>query len=158
MSSEWLDLLQQIFQVCIIPLLGVLTAFIVKYVNAKSAEMSAQTDDALMKKYITMLSETITACVIATNQTYVDALKDQNAFELEAQKAAFEMTKNAVMEILSADAKKYLTNAFGDLETYINNMIEAEVNKAKTVNTVPVELVDANGEFEAAMCRVMSRM
>ena len=89
MSNEWLDLLQQIFNVCIIPLLGVLTAFIVKYVNAKSAEMSAQTDDALMQKYIKMLSETITACVIATNQTYVDALKDKNAFELEAQKAAF---------------------------------------------------------------------
>ena len=33
MNSEWLDLLQQIFQVCIIPLLGVLTAFIVKYVK-----------------------------------------------------------------------------------------------------------------------------
>lgn len=158
MNSEWLDLLQQIFQVCIIPLLGVLTAFIVKYVNAKSAEMSAQTDDALMQKYITMLSETITACVIATNQTYVDALKDKNAFELEAQKAAFEMTKNAVMAILSADAKDYLSNAFGDLETYINNMIEAEVNKAKTVNTVPVELVDAGGEIEAAMCRAMRKV
>lgn len=158
MNNEWLELIQQIFNVCIIPLLGVLTAFIVKYVNAKSAEMSAQTDDALMQKYIKMLSDTITACVIATNQTYVDALKDKNAFELEAQKAAFEMTKSAVLEILSADAKDYLSNAFGDLETYINNMIEAEVNRAKTVNTVPVELVDANGELEAAMCRVMSRM
>ncbi len=131
MSPEWLELLQQIFSVCIIPLLGVLTAFIVKYVNAKSAEMSAQTDDVVLQKYIKMLSETITSCVIATNQTYVDALKDQNAFEIEAQKAAFEMTKNAVLEILSQDAKDYLSNAFGDLETYINNKIEAEVKKAK---------------------------
>ena len=153
MDNQWLDLLQQIFNVCIIPLLGVLTAFIVKYVNAKSAEMSAQTDDALMQKYIKMLSDTITACVIATNQTYVNALKDQNAFELEAQKAAFEMTKNAVMEILSVDAKEYLNNAFGDLETYINNMIEAEVNKAKTVNAVVVESVSEDGQLTAAVCR-----
>ena len=34
-----MELLAQIFEVCIIPLLGVLTAFFVKWVNAKSAEL-----------------------------------------------------------------------------------------------------------------------
>jgi hypothetical protein len=39
------------------------------------------------------------------------------------------MTYNAVIAVLSEDAKTYLTNVYGDLTTYITNMIEAEVNK-----------------------------
>ena len=36
---EWTELLADIFQVCILPLLGVLTAFFVKWVNAQSAKI-----------------------------------------------------------------------------------------------------------------------
>ena len=78
-----------------------------------------------------MLSDTVINCVIATNQTYVEALKNKNAFDAEAQKVAFEMTYNAVINVLNDDAKKYLTNVYGDLSIYITNMIEAEVNRNK---------------------------
>jgi hypothetical protein len=78
-----------------------------------------------------MLSDTVCDCVVATNQTYVEALKNKNAFDAEAQKVAFEMTYNAVINVLSAEAKDYLTNIYGDLSTYITNMIEAEVNRNK---------------------------
>ena len=39
---EWLALLTDIFEVCIIPLLAVLTTYIVKYVQVKSAEITAK--------------------------------------------------------------------------------------------------------------------
>ena len=61
------------------------------------------------------MNKTVTNCVIATNQTYVDALKDKNAFTAEAQKEALQKTYTAIMNILSADAITYLTNATGDL-------------------------------------------
>ena len=35
------------------------------------------------------------------------------------------------MAILNKDAKKYLEEAIGDLETYVYNKIEAEVNLTK---------------------------
>lgn len=127
------ELITNIFQVCIIPLLGVLTTFIVKWLNAKMGEIKATTDDVLLTKYMDMLAETITDCVIATNQTYVNALKQKNEFGIDAQKEAFSMTCNAVMAILSEDAKEYLQNAVGDLETYIVKKIEAEVNLNKTL-------------------------
>ena len=41
------------------------------------------------------------------------------------------MTYNAVINVLSSDAKTYLSNIYGDLNKYITNMIEAEVNKNK---------------------------
>lgn len=128
---EWMILLQQIFEMCIVPLLGVITCYIVNYIKAKTKELNTNNSNKILVKYLTMLSDTVCDCVIATNQTYVNALKDKNAFDAEAQKIAFEMTYNAVISVLSADAKEYLTNMYGDLSIYITNMIEAEVNRNK---------------------------
>ena len=133
---EWLELLYQILEVCIIPLLGVLTAYFVKFIKIKSQEIQSKVDSDLGDKYIEMLSDTISACVIATNQTYVEALKKENAFTAEAQKEAFELTYNAVMSVLNDEAKKYLAEMYGDLTTYITNKIEAEVNLSKPIVVV----------------------
>lgn len=124
-----LPFLQEIFQVCVVPLLGILTAYLVKFINAKSSELVAQTDNELAQKYLSMLTETIEACVIATNQTYVNSLKEKNAFTAEAQKEAFNKTLDAVKAVLSDEAKEYLTTAYGDLNTYLTNQIEAQVNQ-----------------------------
>lgn len=128
---EWLNLLADIFEVCIIPLLAVLTTYLVKYIQVKSAEITTQSDNVLVDKYTTMLADTISACVLATNQTYVESLKKQGAFDVEAQKVAFNMTLEAVMNILSDEAKEYLSEAFGDLNSYITSQIEASVNVNK---------------------------
>lgn len=71
-------------------------------------------------------------CVEATNQTFVDSIKESGEFTPEAQKVAFERTLNTVMDILSDDAKTYLTEAFGDLEAYITALIESTVKRVKT--------------------------
>ena len=131
MTVELQELILTIFQVCIIPLLGVLTTFFVKWVNAKSAEIQTNIDDATLRKYMGMLTETIADCVVATNQTFVETLKAQGKFDEEAQKEAFRQTSMAVIQILSEDAKEYLSYAVGDLETYITKKIEAEVNLNK---------------------------
>lgn len=128
---NWLELLYEILEVCIIPLLGVLTVYVVKFINKKSEEITAKTDNDLTKKYVNLLSTTISDCVIATNQTYVEALKKENVFTKEAQEEAFKLTYDAVMNVLSDDAKTYLTNLYGDLTAYVQTKIEAEVNFAK---------------------------
>lgn len=128
---NWMEMLQKIFEVCIIPLLGILTTYLIIFINKKSKELQETTDNELYKKYIGMLQDTVVRCVIATNQTYVDALKDKNAFDKGAQAEAFKMTYEAVIAILSDDAKEYLSSAVGDLQKYITELIEAEVNVNK---------------------------
>lgn len=123
------EIIIQIFQLCIIPLLSILTKYLVDYLNARRDELNAKTENETAQKYTTMIFDTITKCVIATNQTYVNSLKEQNAFDAEAQKTAFNKTMNAVLEILSEDAKQYIIETTGDLNTYLTNLIEAEVNK-----------------------------
>ena len=128
---EWMVILQQVFELCIIPLLGIVTFYIVQFIKTKTKELNANNSNEVLSKYIEMLSNTICECVIATNQTYVDSLKAQGKFDAEAQKKAFEMTYNSVISILTDEAKIYLTSIYGDLTAYITNMIEAEVNKNK---------------------------
>lgn len=128
-----MEMLAQIFEVCIIPLLGVLTAYFIKFVNAKSAEIGTKVKNETQKKYLEMLNNTITDCVIATTQTYVDSLKKQGTFDVEAQKVAFTMTYESVVKLLTDEATEYLNEAVGDLQLYITQKIEAEVNLNKTI-------------------------
>lgn len=128
---DWMNLLQQIFEVCIIPLLGILTSYAIVFIKNKSNELKEVTDNELYRKYIDLLQDTIVRCVIATNQTYVENLKNKNAFDKEAQEEAFKMTYDAVMVILTDDAKDYLNNAVGDLQLYVTKLIEAQVNMSK---------------------------
>ena len=127
-----MELITQIFEVCFIPLLGVLTTFFVQWVNAKTSQLAETRKNEAEKKYIEMLNNTISDCVIATTQTYVDSLKKQGAFNAEAQKAAFTMTYEAIVKLLTDEATGYLNEAIGDLNLYITQKIEAEVklNKA----------------------------
>lgn len=126
-----LSLLPQIFELCIFPLLGMLTAYIVTFLRSKKEEIKQKSKNETVKKYVDMLSDTITTCVIATNQTYVDSLKSQNAFDAEAQKQALQMTLNSVLTILSDDAKIYLQEFYGDLNKYIISRIESKVHTTK---------------------------
>ena len=130
---DWLNLLTEIFELCILPLLGILTKYLVDYLTQKKEQMNAATDDVLRIKYTTLLFNTINECVIATNQTYVDSLKASGSFNKEAQEIAFETTYNNIMAILSEDAKEYLAEIYGDLELYIKQKIEADtkLNKDK---------------------------
>jgi hypothetical protein len=127
-----LEMLFQIFELCIVPLLAVLTGYLVQWIKAKTAEATEKNQKDVFDKYITMLGETIAKCVSATNQTYVDALKKAGSFDAEAQKQAFDMTLTAVVSVLGKDAIEYLTAIYGDLTSYLTTLIEAEVKSQKT--------------------------
>ena len=120
-----------VFQMCILPLLAILTKYIVSWIEIKIGELTEQKNDAQFTKYMTLLQDTVISCVIATNQTYVDTLKAQDKFDLEAQKVALQKTYDAVMAILTEDAIKYLNSVLGDFDAYVNTMIESQVNLQK---------------------------
>ena len=127
----YIEIINQLFDLVIIPLLAALTIYAVKWINAQADKLKTETDNEILDKYLVMLAETVTKCVIATNQTYVEALKKEGKFDLEAQKIAFEKTYDAVMSIVSIDMVEYLTEFVGDFETFLMQSIEAEVNANK---------------------------
>lgn len=131
MQLDWLEILYKVFEVAIIPILGAATLYLVTLIHAKKQELLEKAKNDTTKKYIELLDKTITDCVIATNQTYVDALKKAGSFDAEAQKQAFQLTYDAVMAILTDDAQVYLNEAIKDLNSYISTRIEAQVVVAK---------------------------
>lgn len=129
-----MDLLNVVNEACQMLLPLVLTALSVAlmgYINKKIEEGKKKSDSDITDKYLSMLQGTIEDAVLATTQTYVEALKNKNMFDEEAQKKAFQLTYDAVMKVLTDDAKKYITSAVGDLETYITNKIESTVKLSK---------------------------
>ena len=128
---NWTELISSIFQVCLIPLLGILTKYLVTFISMKAEEMKQKTSNETAQKYISMASETIMACVLATNQTFVESLKAQGKFDKEAQEIAFNKTLEAVLLLMNDEVKEYITEVFGDLNAYLTTQIEAAVNGTK---------------------------
>lgn len=128
---DWLNILNQIFQVCIIPLLGLATSVFVFWLKQKMNEGKAKAKNDAAYNALVVLEDIITSCVMATNQTYVGELKDKNAFDAEAQKQALELTYNAVVATASNELKENLGVFVGDLETFIKEKIEQKVLEVK---------------------------
>ena len=128
---DWMSVLANIFELVVFPLLAIGSVYLINLIKIKIQEMKQKKNDDLYHKYLDMLEDTITQCVLATTQTYVDSLKKEGAFDADAQKVAFTKTYTNVMKILSDEAKEYLTEALGDLETYVYNRIEANVKLTK---------------------------
>ena len=124
---NFMDYLPKLFELVVFPLLAVATAYLVSLIKIKKQELKDKTKNENVKKYLDMLDNTITACVIATNQTYVESLKKEGSFDVEAQKKAFKITYDTIMNILTEDAKEYLNEAINDLNAYVTNKIEAQV-------------------------------
>lgn len=131
MEQTWLDIVATIFEIAIVPILGAITVYVITWIKAKKQELASKADDEMAKKYLDLLENTIIECVLATNQTYVDALKEEGKFDAEAHKKAFQLTYDAVMAILTEDAQKYLCETVNDLTAYITNKIEAQVKLMK---------------------------
>jgi len=130
---EWAVIIQEVFTVVLIPLLGIITKYFIQFINLKADELKHKKDDALYQKYITMLNETIVNAVTTTNQTYVNALKAQGKFDAEAQAEAFNKTYQSVLAVLGDEAQKYLSSAIGDLNEYIRTSIERQVTMDKLI-------------------------
>ena len=124
-------ILNQLFELCLVPLLTLGIGILIYYIKAKIGIAKSSADNEMSIKYLSVLEDIVVDCLQATNQTYVNALKDKNAFDGEAQLNALSQTKNAVLNVLSDDAKQHLGSLFGDLETLITEKIEANIDRVK---------------------------
>ena len=172
MSETVLLMIREIIEVCLIPLLGVLVTYLVKYINTKSKELEANTDNELAKKYISLLSTTITNCVIATNQTYVETLKKQGKcwylvfpFEdkVEFQKVDIQyqlifavdlgINNNATCSIMQSDGtvvgRKFVNLATEKDHLYkaLNRVKKAQQNGARKCPTLWKHVNDLNTDI-----------
>ena len=130
---NWTEVLQKIFELIVYPVLSIGGIYLTFLISVKIKELKQKTNDDNARKYLDMLNATISTVVLSTTQTYVDALKKEGKFDIDAQKYAFQMTYDNVMKIMTSEAQMYIETLVGDLETYVTNRIEAEVKYNKTM-------------------------
>ncbi len=130
-----------LLQAVIIAAVPVVTTYLCNFLKQKSNQAAAKTNNDLAASYIKEAADAITTAVTFTSQTYVDNLKNSGTFTVENQKEAFNKAMNKAVEILSAEAKEYLTKAYGDLTNYLTTKIEAEVRNQKGTAILTGELI-----------------
>lgn len=130
-----------LLQAVIIAAVPVVTTYLCNFLKQKSNQAAAKTNNDLAASYIKEAADAITTAVTFTSQTYVDNLKNSGTFTVENQKEAFNKAMNKAVEILSTEAKEYLTKAYGDLTNYLTTKIEAEVRNQKGTTILTGELI-----------------
>lgn len=125
------QMLQDIFYTILIPLIGILCSYGISFLRKKISEIQTQVDDEAFNKYSNMLVDLIETCVITTNQTYVNTLRQQGNFGEAEQKIAFQKTYEAVHSLITVEMGEVLSEVYKDLDFYIRQKIEETVNVVK---------------------------
>lgn len=129
--NEFITTLTPALTEALVLIITALAGYLITYINKKKKALQQEMDSEQAKAYLDMFERTIIDCVETTNQTFVETLKKQNLFDKAAQEEAFNKTLQNVKAILSEDCLEYLNSITADVNAYIYNRIEAEVNNAK---------------------------
>lgn len=107
------------------------TALISWGLTLLTALVKGKIGDETAAKYLNGAIGIVDGAVKATYQTYVQALKESGDFDKEAQLAALEKAKYAVLAQLSEDAKEYIRALYGDLDKWLETQIESRLYELK---------------------------
>ena len=130
--SEFLTQLLQAVITAAIPVCGV---FLVRFLNRKSNQITAETENEELKSLLEQVNDAVTKAVTYTTQTFVESLKQNGVFDAEAQAQALQKSLDKTLVLLSEVAKTALEEIYGDLNEYLTVRIEAEVKSQKGTPT-----------------------
>lgn len=130
---DWVSVVTPIAMAIVTALVSWGLTLLTRLINNKVNNETAQ-------KYLNNAIDVVNNAVKTTYQTYVQALKETGTFDKDAQLAALEKAKYAALSQLSVDAKNYITEAFGDIDKWLETKIESSIydlkNSDKTVDKV----------------------
>lgn len=140
------EFLTQLLQAVITAAIPVCGAFLVNYLNKKSAQAAAETNSAEMKSLIEQVNDAVTKAVTYTTQTFVESMKKNGIFDAEAQSEALQKSLDKTLALLSEVAKNALEEIYGDLNEYLTVRIEAEVKNQKGTPTAVLNVTGTDTE------------
>lgn len=100
----------------------------------KEAKEKAQLIENELLRYATVQVLELAEIIVGSiNQTIVDPLKNSPKlnFDQEAQKKALNGAKTAIKKNLDDKSKEILSKTYDDLDSYLTDVVEAEVRKQK---------------------------
>lgn len=124
MNDIELSIISIVVTTVILPLISIAGTKLIKYIGEKTKDQTAT-------RILTNITGIVERAVRTVFQTYVDSLKKSGEFDKEAQIRAYNLAKQEVMVELNQEAKDFISQNYGDINTFIRNQIEATINLLK---------------------------
>jgi hypothetical protein len=126
-----MEILKDILYILITAAVPVLTTYICKFLYAKWTEGKAKIENEKISTTLDSVVTMVLDVVESVNQTFVDELKKKGEFTEESAKEAFNKSKETALKMLSKDAADIITMVYGDIDVYLDTLIEATVKQLK---------------------------
>lgn len=126
-----MEFVKDILYILITAAVPVLTAYVCKFLYTKWTEGKAKIENDKIANTLDNVIKVVLDAVEATNQIFVDELKKNGEFTEETALEAFNITKERVLDMLSEDAADVITTVYGDIDIYLDTLIEATVRQLK---------------------------
>lgn len=125
------DVVLESVQTIIIAVLPVIAAFLCYLLKQVASAIMDKCKTDKQKEIISMAEDSVANAVACVMQTYVDALKRSDSFNLANQQIAFESAKEKALEILTKEAQELIKSLYGSIDTWLEISIEAQVRAQK---------------------------
>ena len=122
-----------LLQVVITSCVPVLMKYGVDALLALKNRAKQESDNEHIDNIIERVGKLIIDVVTETTQTYVDNMKQNGQFTVEAQKEAFHRSYSRIVQLLNDEYKGVIVDVFGNLQNYLTTQIESAVAAGKKV-------------------------
>lgn len=128
MSNEIMNFIETLV---LAPLVIAISSFLIALIRQQTSKIEEKIKDEKAKRMLEIAENVISQAVATVSQTYVDGLKKDGIFDTDAQKEAFEMSKDKIYKLLTTDTLQAVQNNYGDVDEWIVTKIEETINKSK---------------------------
>lgn len=104
-----------------------------RWFHNKCEQLKQKVDSEALKALIDKIDFIVQLCVEATNQTFVDDLKEQDNFTDESKEQAFAKTFEAIQNMITDEDKEEIIAKFGDMSTFIRTSVEKYIKSSKDI-------------------------
>lgn len=126
-----MEMIKDLLYILITATVPVLTTYVCKFLYAKWTESKVKIENEKVSTTLDSVVTMVLGVVEATNQTFVDELKKKGEFTEEAAAEAFKISKDKALTLLSIEAAGIITEVYGDIDVYLDTLIEATVKQLK---------------------------
>lgn len=126
MSNEVMNLIETLV---LAPLIIAISSFLIALIRQQTSKIEEKIKDEKAKRMLEIAENVVSQAVATVSQTYVDGLKKDGIFDTDAQKEAFEMSKDKIYMLLTTDTLQAVKDNYGNVEEWINTKIEETINK-----------------------------
>ncbi|MBO7732396.1 MAG: hypothetical protein J6S67_07580 [Methanobrevibacter sp.] len=124
MNQELLNVIITGLGVIVTGLCSWATTALINFLNAKIADRKLAT-------FLTQIGVIVSDAVQSIYQEFVETLKEQGKFDVEAQQEAKRRAMAIINSQLTNDMKQYIEDNFGNVELWISEKIESVIYQLK---------------------------